>query len=222
MESGYTERRSGRTGTVVWRVRTEAPDHPVHPDGAMDLMWIAGALVIAGPDTRTAPAGVSGTVLGLRFPPGVATALLGLPAYELTDRRVPLTEIRTPPPPLPDGDPADLLEAVYQHLWARADPDIGDLRLAASLDRAARAGLGATGTAADHGMSARTLQRHSNRLFGYGYKQLAGIHRLRTGLALAREDVPLADAAHRAGYVDQSHFNREAKRITGTTPARLR
>lgn len=71
-------------------------------------------------------------------------------------------------------------------------------------------------------MSERTLRRTSHQLFGYGHKTLAQIHRFRRGVELARVGTPLAEAALRAGYVDQAHFNREAKRLTGRTPAQLR
>ena len=61
----------------------------------MDLVWRAGELFVAGPDSRafTSPTTPGGTIVGLRFRTGTAGPLLGLPARELLDQRVPLAEI---------------------------------------------------------------------------------------------------------------------------------
>lgn len=77
-----------------WTAVTGAPG-AVLPDGCLDLMWIGGDLVVAGPDTAAAPSGVAaGTpIAAVRFRPGAAPAVLGVPAAELRDRRVPLAAL---------------------------------------------------------------------------------------------------------------------------------
>lgn len=224
--TSYATRRGVRTGATMWRVRSDGPEQHVVPDGVMDLMWFRGRLGIAGADTRTMIAKTrSGEVTwGLRLAPGVAYALLGVPAHELTDQRVELSELVTLPRNLPcsfEDDTPDALEQLFVALWARADPDRHVLRIAASLDRAARNGLSVRETAELHDLSERSLRRLSNRLFGYGHKTLMQIHRFQHALHLARAGLPMRDAAATAGYADQAHFIRETKRLTGQTPSQL-
>ncbi|RKT83889.1 AraC-type DNA-binding protein [Saccharopolyspora antimicrobica] len=222
--ANYAARRGARTGATVWRVRADGTQQHIVPDGVLDLMWFQDRLVVAGADTRamtvrTRPGEVT---WGLRLAPGVANALLGVPADELTDRRIELAELVSPPKRWSfEDDVADALEQVLIDMWARADPDRSLLRIAASLDRAARDGLSVRETAERHDLSERSLRRLSGRLFGYGPKSLAQIHRFQRALRLARSGLPLGEAAATAGYVDQAHFTRETKRLTGRTPAAL-
>ncbi|WP_420716445.1 DUF6597 domain-containing transcriptional factor [Streptomyces sp. H27-H1] len=60
----------------------------VLPDGCMDLLWVDGRLLVAGPDTAGHRAGeVQGSgFAGIRLAPGTAPALLGVPARLLRDR----------------------------------------------------------------------------------------------------------------------------------------
>lgn len=92
----YTERASRLTGAVVWtNTPSEAGVGRVLPDGCMDLLWHDGRLLVAGPDTRAYVAeGAPGVWAGVRFYPGTAPHLLGVPAHELRDRRVALAELR--------------------------------------------------------------------------------------------------------------------------------
>lgn len=224
--TGYAARRSARTGMVLWRASSPGTEQHIAPDGVMDLMWFQGRLVVAGADTRsmvvkTQPGEVT---WGLRLAPGVARALLDVPADDLTDQRVDLSELVASPnvvdAPFEDDVPA-ALEQVFVALRAKADPDRADLRFAASLDRAAREGLTVRETAARHDLSERSLRRLSNSLFGYGPKTLMQIHRFQRALHLVRTGKSLSDAAAAADYVDQAHFARESRRLTGQTPSGL-
>ncbi|MEX5712939.1 AraC family transcriptional regulator [Parafrankia sp. FMc6] len=224
--TSYATRRGGRTGVTMWRVLSQGPEQHIAPDGVMDLMWYQDRLVVAGPDTRTMIAATRpGEVTwGLQLAPGVACALLGVPAHELTDQRVELSELVNLPRSLAysfEDDASDALEQVFVTLWNRTDPDRSVLRCAASLDRAARDGLSVRETAKIHDLSERSLRRLSNANFGYGPKTLMQIHRFQRALHLARAGLPLSEAATTAGYVDQAHFNRECKRLTGQTPFEL-
>lgn len=222
----YTARPGVRTGVTIWRVASSETCLRVVPDGVLDLMWFQERLVVAGADTRTMIADTRpGEITwGLQLPPGLAHALLGVPADELTDRRVELADLVT----LPGGraralagDPASGLEELVIALWRHADPDPALLRLAASLDDAARRGLSVRQTALRHECSERSLHRLSARLFGYGPKTLARIHRFQRALRLARAGLPLGQTAATAGYADQAHFTRETRRLAGRTPAEL-
>ncbi len=78
----------------VWRSVSAVPKRIV-PDGCVDLVAGDGEVFVAGPDTSawlsvTSPGAV---LTGVRFIPGRAAAVLGVPADELRDRRVPLGEL---------------------------------------------------------------------------------------------------------------------------------
>ncbi|MER6349420.1 helix-turn-helix domain-containing protein [Streptomyces sp. NPDC001595] len=223
----YTERTSSLTAATVWtNTPTGSGLGRVLPDGCMDLLWNAGRLLVAGPDTRAhIPGGPPQPWAGVRFPPGVAPALLGVPAHELRDRRVELTELR----PAAEvrrlrarveaaADPATGLEAVAAELAADADPPDPLLRrLVAALD----AGQPVAATADRLGLGARRLHRRSLTAFGYGPKTLARVLRLQRALALARAGVPYAETAARAGYADQAHLARDVKDLAGVPLGRL-
>jgi hypothetical protein len=65
------------------------------PDGCMDLLWRDGEVVLAGPDRMARPTQVSpGQVIrGVRLRPGVAGALIGMPASEVLDGHFPLQDV---------------------------------------------------------------------------------------------------------------------------------
>jgi len=67
----------------------------VVPDACIDIVWRDSRLSVAGPDTRPVHVELSpGTqIVGLRFAPGSAATVLGVPASALCDSRVALTEL---------------------------------------------------------------------------------------------------------------------------------
>ncbi|MDX3495032.1 helix-turn-helix domain-containing protein [Streptomyces turgidiscabies] len=218
----YEERASRLPGATVW---TNAPARsgvvrPVLPDGCMDLLWSEGRLLVAGPDTRPyVPEGAPARWVGVRFHPGTAPALLGVPAYELLDRRVELTDLwgavevrrlraRVDAAP----DPATALEELALRRTARTPPPDP---LLAGLVEALEAGRPVGRTADELGLSARQLHRRSLNAFGYGPKTLARILRLQRALALARKGVPFAETAALAGYADQAHLARDVRELAG-------
>ncbi|MFI7409401.1 DUF6597 domain-containing transcriptional factor [Streptomyces sp. NPDC049627] len=214
----YAERPSRLTGAVVWtNTLSGAGSGRVLPDGCMDLLWNEGRLLVAGPDTRAYVIDSEpSTWVGLRFHPGAAPAFLGVPAYELRDRRVELTELW----PAADvrrlqgrlataADPATALEDVVLERAAPPDP------LLTGLVEALHAGRPVAATADELGLGARQLHRRSLAAFGYGPKTLARILRLQRALALARRGVPFAEAAARTGFADQAHLARDVKELAG-------
>ncbi|MEU0719290.1 helix-turn-helix domain-containing protein [Streptomyces lavendulocolor] len=219
----YEERPSRLDGAVVWtRAGGPAPSFSVLPDGCMDLLWSEGRLYVAGPDTRAyVPEHPTARYAGVRFAPGDAPALLGVPAHELRDRRVDLAalwpgdRVRRLAERVTDAaDPAAALEALA--LRRAADAPRPDPLLRAVVD-----GLNAGWTvarAADAvGLGARQLHRRSLDAFGYGPKTLARVLRLQRALALVRSGLPYAVAAVEAGCADQAHLARETRALAGTT-----
>ncbi|WP_040797795.1 helix-turn-helix domain-containing protein [Nocardia higoensis] len=225
---GYRERPSRLDGAVVWTRTVVSGDcAPVLPDGSIDLLWRAGTLLVAGPDTGPhhpeAPPGTR--FAGVRFHPGSAPQLLGVPAHELRDRRIELADLW----------PAARVRALTAEVNAAHDPaaalEAVALRRAAELGAldplprlvvatlASGASVAATAEAA--GIGARALHRRSLAAFGYGPKTLARILRMRRALAAARAGMPLALAAAHAGYADQAHFTREVTQLAGSPPGLL-
>ncbi|MFE9724156.1 DUF6597 domain-containing transcriptional factor [Streptomyces sp. NPDC005794] len=224
MGAPYEERASRFGGAVLWSWRgPREPGRPVLPDGCMDLLWVGGRLLVAGPDTRafTPAAALSGSCAGIRFAPGTAPALLGVPAHELRDRRVALDALW--PGPEVRGlterigvadEPAAALEGIALRRAARAEPaDPLAVAVAAHL----RQGRSVAATAHAVGLGARQLHRRSLAAFGYGPKTLARVLRLQRALALVRAGTPYTEAAHTAGCSDQAHLAREMRDLAGTT-----
>lgn len=208
-------------GAVVWRAR--GPGGPVLPDGCMDLLWIGGRLLVAGPDTGPHPAGeVPGrSFAGLRLAPGTAPALLGVPARALRDRRVELADL-WPGPEVRRltgrtaryADPRAGLEALARaRLDAAGPPDPFPAEVTARL----RAGQPVSAIAAALGVGERRLHRRSLDAFGYGPRTLGRVLRLQRALALTRRGLAQAEVAYAAGYADQAHLAREVRALAGTT-----
>ncbi|KUN04977.1 AraC family transcriptional regulator [Streptomyces yokosukanensis] len=186
----------------------------------MDLLWSEGRLLVAGPDTRPyVPEGPPRSWTGVRFFPGTAPSLLGVPAHELRDLRVDLADLwpaarvrRLGDRVESAHDAATALEDIALDRAARATaPDPLLHRLVRRLDE----GCPVSATAAELGVGTRTLHRRCLVAFGYGPKTLARILRLQRALALARAGTPYAESALRAGYADQSHLSREVRELTG-------
>ncbi|MEV6669542.1 helix-turn-helix domain-containing protein [Streptomyces sp. NPDC051162] len=223
MSPEYVERVSRLPGAIVWAQGTpgcagggEATS--VLPDGCIDLLWTAGRLVVSGPDTGAYSPG-RGFWVGVRFSPGVAPALLGIPAHELRDQRVDLADLwpgararRLTERVDAATDPAAALEDLALRLAADAEPVDPLLRaVVASLN----AGRSVTATADSVGLGARQLHRRSLTAFGYGPKTLARVLRMQRALALARDGVPFAETAALAGFADQAHLARDVREMAG-------
>jgi AraC-like DNA-binding protein len=217
--SGYRERAGRATGVTVWTRTDGGGPYRVLPDGCMDLIWHDGALLVAGPDTAAyvavGPPGSS--YAGLRFAPGQGPRLLGVPAAEVRDLRVPLDALWPAArarrlAARADRDPAAALEAwAVDRIRQAGPPD----PLPRAVARSLAAGLGLPAVAAAAGLGERQVRRRCEAVFGYGPKRLARILRLQRALALARGGLPPAAVAAEAGYADQPHLAREVRALAG-------
>jgi AraC-like DNA-binding protein len=199
----------------------------------MDLLWMDGRVVVAGPDevahVHDAPAGER--VLGLRFRPGVLPTLLRVPAEHLVGLRVPLTDVVEPPgwrplldpavDPLDDADPS----GTFEHLVASA---LGDRSRCESLDQwdrisgALAAGARVAELARSLGYSERQLLRRCRQHVGYAPAVLRRVLRFQRALAASRAGMPPARVAAEQGYADQSHLHRDARALAGAPLSALR
>ena len=200
----------------------DGPPEPVRvlPDGCMDLIRMSGRIVVAGPDTTAFvnPRGRE-TFVGLRFRPGALPRLLGVPAGELRNNRVPLIELGFAgvrhrslvelATALASGEPAN----------ETAPWSLPQLRhVTASLGQ----GAAVTDVARDIGWSSRTLQRQCAAVYGYGPATLRRILRFRRAVRLLDDGEPSADVASAVGYADQPHLHREVRGLAGMSLATLR
>jgi AraC-like DNA-binding protein len=206
----------------------------VLPDACLDIIWIGGRLEVAGPDTGPVLVAnpVGAVIAGVRFRPGAAATMLGVPASALLDQRVPLAELwgpaataalteRVAAAPTPWLAAAELERALLDRLPGAAPLDPAAHGIVAGIATPHRVGLDRLG--ADLGYSERQLRRRALTAFGYGPKVLERILRFQRFLALADRDPSpdLATLALTAGYADQAHLTRESSRLAGLPPARL-
>ena len=225
---GYRERPSGVGGAVVWtRQGVADTDLPVLPDGSMDLLWIDGRLSVAGPDTRAyrpAP-GFADRISGIRFFPGAAPALLGVPAHELRDARADLADLWSPVALrrasellARASDPAAGLEAIAR--WRANEADAADPTVR-FIVTSLGSGMSVSATAEELGTGPRRLHRLSLAAFGYGPKTLGRVLRMQRALALARSGMGLAEVAASVGFADQVHLTRDIREFSDMSPRQL-
>jgi AraC-like DNA-binding protein len=225
---GYVEHLvSSPLVSCTWEQRVDAGhEQRVVPDACVDLIWSGHRLTIAGPDTRARLVTLApGTrIVGVRLRPGVAGAVLGLPATELCDEAPDAREVLG----------RDAAEALLAELHAGGDPHAVlrravELRAARGPDSLVRAAITALDrpdarvaeVADDLGLSARQLQRRVADAVGYGPKTLARVLRFRRLQALAASQRALVDLALDAGYADQAHMTVEVTRLAGLSPVRF-
>ncbi|WP_037078362.1 AraC family transcriptional regulator [Pseudonocardia spinosispora] len=214
----------------TWRGSLDVDEQPhrqrVLPDGCMDLIWSGSQLLVAGPDTAAFVTDQQpGQILtGLRFRPGAAPGLLGLPATELRDSRRPLADLH----PL-------LARRVIASVEAGHSPEqalIGAVRDTLSPDglpvpglgqavRLLTEGAGVASTADALGWTSRSLHRRAVDAFGYGPSTLRRILRFRAACRLAWRGVPAAEVAAVSGYADQAHLSREVRALAGVPLGQL-
>ena len=204
------------------------------PDGCVDLLWREGELVLAGVDQAARPSRIAPgeRILGLRLRPGIAGAVLGMPASEVLDVHVKLEELLGP-------RARELAERVGESQGDEEAFNVLESSIASSmrdgagpdpLVLAATRRLGFPGSRVDQlaeslGISDRQLRRRFHRAVGYGPKTLDRVLRFRRLVAqsgaIASGDSDLARVAADLGYADQAHMTRDCLRLSGLTPVQL-
>jgi AraC-like DNA-binding protein len=220
----------------TWEQRIDAGhEQRIVPDACVDLIWSGHRLTVAGPDTRARLSSLApGTrIVGVRLRPGVAGAVLDLPATELCDEAPDAHEVlgRDSTQALlaelhAGGDPHAILRRAVE---TRAAARMPDPLVHAAITALDRPNARVAEVADELGLSARQLQRRVADAVGYGPKVLARILRFRRlqGLAARRSrhgenpPVALVDLALDAGYADQAHMTAEVTRLAGLSPVRF-
>jgi AraC-like DNA-binding protein len=220
----------------VWSntLRPQGGLSAVVPDGCVDMTWIDGELVVAGPDTEVAVSAFrpGSTVIGARFRPGAASRWLGLPMSEIVGGRLALGHFwgaRACEIAEKIGDAPSTVARMraMQEALSRFAPGIeppnADMGFAFHALRTESAGPGMAVILDRLDISPRTLRRRCQEAFGYGPKTLGRILRFQRflNLALQVEEPRLAGLAFAAGYSDQAHLTREVRRLSGFSPATI-
>lgn len=190
-----------------------------------------GDLSIAGPRTRALYKTVRPVPLsvGIRFRPGAAAAILGVPADELTDRIVRIDElwgaegVLLRDRLLSAQRVEDMLPLLEAALHARAnrvrEPSSARIarravRLVAESTTLVRVGE----LAAKLGVSTRHLRRLFIETVGIGPKDFARVVRFQRAVFAARTARSWTTVAMDAGYYDQAHMIGDFQDLVDTTP----
>ena len=202
----------------LWvRVCGAADEVRVLPDACADVVWRQGeGTTLAGPDTaaRLVSPAPGEVLVGMRFLPGAAGGVLGVPVDELRDLHVDVGEVDGSFDLDPELAPDDVA-ARFVSAAAGRQPDPIVIEAARRLSWQSVGAL-----AADLAISERQLRRRFQAAAGYGPKMFARVLRFRRFVdAIDRGGADLARLALDAGYADQAHLTRETTRLAGLPPA---
>ncbi len=203
------------------------------PDGSVDLLWREGELVLAGVDRAARPTRVAPgeRILGLRLRPGVAGAVLGMPASEVLDVHVRLEELLGPAARElaerlgASQDDAEAFALLEREIGSRIEDGGPDPLVLAATRRLGFPGSRIEQLSDSLGISDRQLRRRFHGAVGYGPKTLDRVLRFRRLVAqsgaIATGESDLARVAADLGYADQAHMTRDCLRLSSLTPAAL-
>jgi AraC-like DNA-binding protein len=215
--------------------QSSGSDFVVVPDGCVDILWNAGDLSVAGPDTRPVVEVVRPvSISGIRFRPGAAHLWLGVPLSEIRNSRVPLAELWKPDARVLAErlsrvtDSTAAATVLHQALLNRlprvgpADRQVAFLRNEAAV-MSRNPDTGFRDLSRRMGVSERTLRRRCNDVFGYGFKTLQKILRFQRVLRVAAQSPGsnLADLALECGFADHAHMSRDVRKLCEATPSQL-
>lgn len=211
--------------------------HRVVPNGCAELSCQLGGgrVVVVGPRRipRVGFLAPDTTIVGLRFGPGAASGILGVPATELVGVEIDLAEIW--------GVAAEELVARLDEAHSPAQASYLLERAVAERARGARPVDPLVAQATMHlrvhlsepvqalssvlYVSPRHLRRRLVASLGYGPKTLQRVLRFQAALALAGTSafvqLGFGRLSRLLGYADQPHFSRECVAFTGLAPNRF-
>jgi AraC-like DNA-binding protein len=206
------------------------------PDGCVDVFVTAhGDVMIAGPANTfyDLPAGDQDVLAGLRLRPGAAAAVIGCPASEFSDMRVPLDSAfgvagsRMAESLLGATTPSRrmlLLANLVADYFADSDPVVDRPVARAVAVLRAQPDRPVSALATEVGLSERQLRRRFENAVGYGPKRLGRVFRFQRLLDLIHASPGRAgwsQLAIAAGYADQSHMINECLALSGGPPTAL-
>jgi len=204
------------------------------PDCCIDIILINGTWRVIGPWTEALVAELPPMtqILGIRCQPGFAPSVLGLPASELLNQSVALSDLLGKDASSPftriaeQSYSAIRMQSLELALWDRvAKTTPADSATQAAIQWIARNPRGRVEELSRKlGLSSRQLQRRFTTAVGYGPKLFQSILRFQRLLHLASSagaETGLADLAAVARYADQAHMNREVRRFSGKPPGTL-
>jgi AraC-like DNA-binding protein len=240
----YRERRPVRALAdvlaTVWVQQVAADAAPyVHrtiPHGSVEVsVEIGSRLQVIGPQTGPTVGTLApgAAMVGVRFHPGVAPAVLRVPACELVDRLVAgdelwgrrAVELGEAIAAAPSLEHATVIveQAVFDLLADAARPDPIVVEAVRQLLPWGAADVGSLTSSLY--LSERQLRRRLVSAIGLAPKVLHRMLRFQGFLALAHTRQPydpdLASLAADTGYADQPHLTRESLRLSGLTPRAL-
>ena len=206
------------------------------PNGSAELLCAVGAMpqVVgpqSGPLEHTLAPGT--TVVSLRFNPGAAPSVLGVPASEVVDLSVAAEELwgrstvalgeAVAAAASPWAAVAKLEAAVVARLADAAEPDPITMEAVRRLLPGRTRDV--TSLPSELYISESQLRRRVQETTGFAPKVLHRMLRFQGFLALAQgyehPSRELARLAADAGYADQSHLTRESARLAGLSPQTL-
>jgi AraC-like DNA-binding protein len=205
------------------------PEYPVVPDGCVDIVYsptVARELQVIGAMTTARRFSLSAGdfQFGVRFRPAMSQAFLPVPALDITDQWMPLSNIWGADAPRLNEQisQAQSAEQCIRLIEARmANP--GDItlvqRLCASIvEQAGQVRI--DDLAFQAGLSARQLRRLFLEQVGVSPKHFCRVIRFRNSLSrLPRAGRgEWAEVALVCGYYDQAHFINEFRQFSGCTP----
>ncbi|EWC61317.1 Transcriptional regulator, AraC family [Actinokineospora spheciospongiae] len=228
------------------------PDSEAFPWRIAPLGAVTVTIDLAAPPLRRTPGGAdfpASPVMGLRdrplvieqgganrgiivaLTPAGAHALFGLPLKELANAVLPLSDLL--------GNTALLTEQLaeapdWRTCFTTLDTHLGThLRTGPEFSRPIRGALHlltakaptrVAAVADEIGWTRQHLSTRFREQVGLTPKAVARIARLHRAVTLLNHPSapPLAEVAHRCGYTDQPHLNRDFRALTGCTPTEYR
>lgn len=236
---------------AVWFARGTKAEfdvpEPIVPDGCVELVLnladrflqvdaghtLQPRTLLVGQMTRPTIAAPTGDVdlIGIRFLPGRAGAVLRTPMWELQDQLIEasavipaLERLADNLRSLPRVKHLAYLTSVLAPYCARVAPERMRIVDAALAHIAASHGmLSIDDVAAGAGVTRRHLERQFREQVGLRVKQAARITRIQSVLGVLHSQPAWSGAAIAAqfGYSDQAHLIHECRTLTGNTPGRL-
>ncbi|WP_316826309.1 helix-turn-helix domain-containing protein [Pedobacter miscanthi] len=165
-------------------------------------------------------------IIGIRCFPWTVFDLLGLPAGKSGVQvfEHPIAKLQPHLNSLISaGNIAEAIEAVKQYFFEALSGVAADSMLykAGIAMQQTKGNLPVSGVAEAAHVTVRTLERNFKQSSGHTVKDVSGLMRFEQARnrLWTTPDVNLAGLAYELGYTDQSHFSREFKRYSGTTPA---